>query len=469
MLSRIIYGARTALAVGILSSALGSGIGAVIGVASAYFGGMIDNVIQRFMDILLAFPIIVLALAVVAVLGKWPVLGLDLNLIIAIAIPMIPKVARVVRSSALTIRELPYIDAARAAGYSHSRIIFRHITPNVVAPFLIMFTAFIAQAILLEASLSFLGLGVTEPTAAWGLMLSGTSQSFYSQAPWMILFPGIAISLAVFAFNLFGDALARLSRPQVQGVSSTACWSDLKQKRKASRRQPPLIIRRVDAIPVALPLTVPVTMSGITIRTADNLLVRIEAADGTVGWGEAASAPTMTGDTLGGLVAAVRDHLAPLLIGQDVWKRADTDARAQARAGRQWRRAYGGGDGAARSRRPRRRGRPLIDLIGKPRRKSVRPMWLLGNKSTEETVAEAGAKAADRHPLLQGQDRRETARRRDRDHAGRTRGAGAENSGLRRRQLRADAGRQRDATRARRGRRNCCLSSSRCPPTTSWD
>jgi peptide/nickel transport system permease protein len=207
ILSRIIYGARTALAVGLLSSAIGSGIGAVIGVVSAYFGGLVDMAIQRFMDILLSFPIIVLALAVVAVLGKWPVGGLDVNLIIAIAIPMIPKVARVVRSSALAIRALPYIDAARAAGYRHSRIIFRHITPNVVAPFLIMFTAFIAQAILLEASLSFLGLGVTEPTAAWGLMLSGTSQEFYSQAPWMIIFPGLAISLAVFAFNLFGDSL----------------------------------------------------------------------------------------------------------------------------------------------------------------------------------------------------------------------------------------------------------------------
>jgi peptide/nickel transport system permease protein len=207
ILSRIIYGARTALAVGLLSSAIGSGIGAVIGVVSAYFGGLVDMAIQRFMDILLSFPIIVLALAVVAVLGKWPVGGLDLNLIIAIAIPMIPKVARVVRSSALAIRGLPYVDAARAAGYGHSRIIFRHITPNVVAPFLIMFTAFIAQAILLEASLSFLGLGVTEPTAAWGLMLSGTSQEFYSQAPWMIIFPGLAISLAVFAFNLFGDSL----------------------------------------------------------------------------------------------------------------------------------------------------------------------------------------------------------------------------------------------------------------------
>jgi len=214
--SRIIYGARTALAVGFLSSLLGSGIGAVIGVVSAYFGGRIDMVIQRFMDILLSFPIIVLALAVVAVLGKWPVAGLDINLIIAIAIPMIPKVSRVVRSAALAIREMPYVDAARAAGYSHARIIFRHIAPNVVAPFLIMFTAFIAQAILLEASLSFLGLGVTEPTPAWGLMLSGASQEFYQEAPWMIIFPGLAISLAVFAFNLFGDSLRDWLDPNIK-------------------------------------------------------------------------------------------------------------------------------------------------------------------------------------------------------------------------------------------------------------
>jgi peptide/nickel transport system permease protein len=214
--SRIIYGARTALAVGFISSLVGSGIGAVIGVVSAYFGGKIDMAIQGFLDILLSFPIIVLALAVVAILGKWPVGGLDMNLIIAIAIPVIPRIARVVRSSALAIRELPYIDAARAAGYSHARIIFRHITPNVVAPFLIMFTAFIAQAILLEASLSFLGLGVTEPTAAWGLMLSGTSQEFYSQAPWMIIFPGVAISLAVFAFNLFGDSLRDYLDPRIK-------------------------------------------------------------------------------------------------------------------------------------------------------------------------------------------------------------------------------------------------------------
>ena len=214
--SRIIYGARTALLVGFLASFAGSTLGAVIGVVSAFFGGRVDMAIQRFMDILLSFPIIVLALAVVAVLGKFPVAGLDLNLIIAIAIPMVPKVARVVRASALAVREMPYIDAARAAGYSDTRIMFRHIVPNVTAPYLIMFTAYVAQAILLEASLSFLGLGVTEPTAAWGLMLSGSSIEFSREAPWMIIFPGLAISLAVFAFNLFGDSLRDWLDPKIK-------------------------------------------------------------------------------------------------------------------------------------------------------------------------------------------------------------------------------------------------------------
>jgi peptide/nickel transport system permease protein len=207
ILSRVIFGSRTALVIGFTSSFLGSVIGAILGIASAYFGGRVDGWIQRVMDILLAFPIIVLALVVVASLRAAVVFGIDINLIVAIAIPIIPRVCRVVRAAALTIRVMPYIDAARAAGYSDRRIIFRHMAPNVVAPFLIMFTAFIAQAILLEASLSFLGLGVTEPTPAWGLMLSGNAADFYREAPWMILFPGAAISLAVFAFNLFGDAL----------------------------------------------------------------------------------------------------------------------------------------------------------------------------------------------------------------------------------------------------------------------
>ena len=212
--SRLIYGSRTALVIGFTASFLGSSFGAVLGIASAYFGGRIDDWIQRFVDILLAFPLIVLALVVVAALRKFVIGGVDVNLIFAIAIPIIPRVARVVRAAALSVRVMPYVDAARAAGYSHTRIIFRHMAPNVVAPYLIMLTAFIAQAILAEASLSFLGLGVTEPTAAWGLMLSGNAADFYREAPWMVLFPGAAISLAVFAFNLFGDSLRDFLDPR---------------------------------------------------------------------------------------------------------------------------------------------------------------------------------------------------------------------------------------------------------------
>ena len=214
--SRIIYGARTALAIGFIASLVGCTAGAVIGVASAYFGGKTDLIVQGVMDVLLSFPIIVLAITVVAVLGNYVVLGLDVNLIIAIAVPMLPRVERVIRASALAIREMPYIDAARAAGYSNTRIIFRHMVPNVVAPYLILLTAFVAQAILAEASLSFLGLGVTEPTPSWGLMLSGAAADFYQQAPWMIVFPGIAISLAVFAFNLFGDSLRDWLDPKIK-------------------------------------------------------------------------------------------------------------------------------------------------------------------------------------------------------------------------------------------------------------
>ena len=216
VLSRIIHGARTALAVGFLSSVAGSTVGALIGVASAYFGGKTDLIVQRLMDVILSFPIIVLALAMAAILGKNIHWGIDFNLIIAIATPMVPNVARVVRASGLAIRELPYIDAARTAGFSHARIILRHIIPNVMAPFLIMLTAFVGQAILLEASLSFLGLGVAEPTPSWGLMLTGAAADFYQQAPWMIVFHGVAISLAVFAFNLFGDSLRDWLDPKLK-------------------------------------------------------------------------------------------------------------------------------------------------------------------------------------------------------------------------------------------------------------
>ena len=211
MLSRLLYGSRTALWVGFCSSLTGATLGAIFGVSSAYFGGRVDILMQRMMDILLSFPLIVLALVVVAVMGSgtW-------NVILAIAIPMIPRAALVLRSSALALRQMLYVEAAQTLGASGWRIIFRHMLPNVMAPYLIMLTAFLGQAILLEASLSFLGLGVAEPTAAWGLMLRGAAVEFAERAPWMALFPGLAISLAVFAFNIFGDSLRDALDPKLR-------------------------------------------------------------------------------------------------------------------------------------------------------------------------------------------------------------------------------------------------------------
>ena len=211
VLTRIIFGARTALLVGFSAAFMGASAGLVLGVASAYFGGTFDLLFQRVMDVFLAFPLIIMALAIVSIFGP----GLE-NVIIAITIPFIPQCARVVRSNALAIREIPYVDAARALGFGHSRIILRHMVPNVMAPFLIMLSTFVGHAILLEASLSYLGLGVQEPTPAWGLMLQGGAEEYAESAPWMAIWPGIAISLAVFGFNLFGDALRDALDPKLR-------------------------------------------------------------------------------------------------------------------------------------------------------------------------------------------------------------------------------------------------------------
>jgi peptide/nickel transport system permease protein len=211
VLSRIIYGSRTALWVGFGSSFFGATLGAIVGVTSAYFGGKVDLILQRLMDLLLSFPLIVLALVVVVVLGNG-----TLNVILAIMVPMLPRCALVLRSSALALREMPFVEAARALGFGPTRIILRHMLPNVMAPYLIMLTAFLGQAILLEASLSFLGLGVAEPQAAWGLMLRGAAVDFAERAPWMAIYPGIAISLSVFAFNLLGDSLRDAIDPKLR-------------------------------------------------------------------------------------------------------------------------------------------------------------------------------------------------------------------------------------------------------------
>jgi len=212
--SRIIYGARTALLVGFVASFVGCTAGYVLGVLGAYLGGKVDQAIQRVMDILISFPLIVIAIAVVAALGTGE--GLIGNVIAAITVPIIPRVSRVVRASALTVVSMPYVEAARSVGSGAIRIMLRHIAPNAFAPYLIMLTAFLGQAILLEASLSFLGLGVFEPTPAWGLMLRGAGMQFLEQAPWLAIAPGVAISMAVFGFNLFGDSLRDALDPRLR-------------------------------------------------------------------------------------------------------------------------------------------------------------------------------------------------------------------------------------------------------------
>lgn len=209
--SRILYASRTALVVGFSVAILGTAGGVLVGATSAYFGGRTDLVLQRLMDVVLSFPLIILAIAVVTIVGT----GV-LNVIVAITIPVVPRVARVVRSSALAIRQMAYVEAAQAMGASHARVIARHMLPNLAAPTLIMLTAYLGQAILLEASLSYLGLGVAEPVPAWGLMLRGAGMQFLERAPWLAIMPGVAISLAVIAFNLLGDSLRDALDPRLR-------------------------------------------------------------------------------------------------------------------------------------------------------------------------------------------------------------------------------------------------------------
>jgi len=211
VLSRIMFGARIALFVGFTASFSGCTIGALLGVVSAYWGGRVDLLLERLMDILLAFPQLILALAIASILG--PAVQ---NVVIAISIPVIPRVARVVRAAAMSVKENVYVEAVQALGASRRRVILQHIIPNVMAPYIIMVTAQLGAAILAEAALSYLGLGAAEPTPSWGLMLSGSAPSYAEKAPWIALFPGMAISLGVFGFNLFGDSLRDALDPKLR-------------------------------------------------------------------------------------------------------------------------------------------------------------------------------------------------------------------------------------------------------------
>ena len=209
MWSRIVYGARISLAVGVGSTLLGCLIGVSIGLASGYFGGWLDLVSQRLIDIMQALPLLVLALIMAASLG--PSLG---NTIIAISIPLVPQVARVIRSNTLALREMPFVEAAKAVGMSEWAIAVRHVLPNTIAPLIVVATAQLGSAILTEAALSFLGLGIPEPHPSWGRMLSESAAEYVRTAPWLVIFPGVAISLAVFGTNLLGDAIRDILDPR---------------------------------------------------------------------------------------------------------------------------------------------------------------------------------------------------------------------------------------------------------------
>jgi ABC-type dipeptide/oligopeptide/nickel transport system permease subunit len=211
VLSRVIYGSRISLWVGLLAVGIGTLVGMIIGLVSGYWEGRIDLVLQRVMDAVQAIPGLILALAIVSVLTPSTT-----NAMLAIAVVIIPGNSRIIRGAVLSAKQNRYVEAAQALGCRQLQIIVTHILPNVTAPILIIASIWLGNAILIEASLSFLGLGTQPPTPSWGLMLSSTGRAFMEQAPWLAIFPGLAISLAVLAFNLFGDTLRDAWDPKLR-------------------------------------------------------------------------------------------------------------------------------------------------------------------------------------------------------------------------------------------------------------
>ena len=212
--SRVVYGARISVTVGFATVALATVLATLIGVSSAYLGGAYDIVVQRVVDAWMSFPALVIILSMLAALGP----GL-LNLILALAVLGAAGTSRVIRGAALSTMQNPYVEAARGLGAGHTRLVFRHVLPNVMATIIILATIGLGTVILAESALSFLGFGIPPPYPSWGGMLSGSGRSFMYRAPWMALFPGAAISLAVFGFNMFGDALRDLLDPRLRGGS----------------------------------------------------------------------------------------------------------------------------------------------------------------------------------------------------------------------------------------------------------
>jgi peptide/nickel transport system permease protein len=214
LFSRVIWGAQISIKVGVVAVSIGTLLGSILGLISGYIGGRLDMVLQRIMDGWMAFPSIILALAIVAVLGPG-----ELNVMVAIGLSQVPPANRVIRGAVLAEKSNLYIEAARAISSSEWRIMFRHILPNVAAPIIVIATIALGQAILSEAALSFLGVGVQPPNPAWGSMLSGHSRTYMLVAPWMAIFPGLAIFLAVMGWNLLGDALRDVWDPRLRAAA----------------------------------------------------------------------------------------------------------------------------------------------------------------------------------------------------------------------------------------------------------
>ena len=212
--SRLVYGTRISLVVGLLSVCFGVTIGAFIGIVSGYFGGITDLAIQRVMDAMMSFPALILALAIMAILGASVT-----NVVIALTAVFIPGAARTIRSQALSIKEVDYVLAARAVGAGDWRIIMRHMAPNCAATFIVLASISLGWAIVVEASLSFLGVGIPPDVPSWGGMLNGVAQNSLDVAPWLGVFPGLAIAITVFAVNLLGDALRDVLDPRLRGAN----------------------------------------------------------------------------------------------------------------------------------------------------------------------------------------------------------------------------------------------------------
>ena len=210
ILSRIIYGTKYSLSIGIMSVSIGLIFGTTMGVLSAYYGGLVDTIIMRFIDALLAFPGILLALVVIAVLGP----GL-FNVMLAVGISTVPEYARLARGKVLSVMQLEYIEAIHSIGGSNIRVILKHILPNISAPITILATLQVGNAILVGSGLSFLGMGAQPPTPEWGLM-TAEGRSFMSQAWWISTFPGIAILITVISINQFGDGLREAIDPYLK-------------------------------------------------------------------------------------------------------------------------------------------------------------------------------------------------------------------------------------------------------------